>query len=241
MKNIVTVVLLCFIFSSCEKKEGSRTYTEVSVESEQAANHSPDMMTNPHAGMNMESLPSMEAAMPAEMGSSDPHAGFTKEQLAQMLMDSQGGQPQNNSPLSWTLPPQWEEKASTGMRVATFVLKNDPAAIDCSIVTLGPGAGGLSGNVIRWLGQLNMPAPSEDEINTFIKQQDIIPIKGDLSAQLINFTAMQKTAPAATPSMIAAIIDTPAQRIFIKMTGTKDNVTKQQEAFKSLIRSLEIR
>lgn len=239
MKRTFFLLSLCLILSSCEKSEAPRTYTEVTAEAPQAATpHSHADMTDPHAGMDM------GAAMP-DIGSSDPHAGYTKEQLAAMLQEVQGGSAamklESDSPLAWTVPEGWEEKTASGMRIASFGAKNDPDAIDCSIVTLGSGAGGLSGNIIRWLGQLNMPALSESDINAFVAKQEQVNIKGGQSALLLNFTTLQKNDADSTPSMLAAIIDTPQQRIFIKMTGHKGNVLKNLSAFKTLLESIEIR
>ena len=236
MKKIFYLLSLCLILSSCEKSEGPRTYTEVTVEAPENAKVQAEVSSNPHAGMNMG-----EAA--PDMGSSDPHAGYTKEQLAQMLQEAQGGvAPQkNDSPLTWTVPAGWEEKAASGMRIATFAVKNDPEAIDCSIVTLGSGAGGLNGNVVRWLGQLNMPALSDSDINAFVAKQEQVKIKSGESALLLNFATLQKNDPDTTPSMLAAMIDTPSQRIFVKMTGHKGNIAKQLNTFKALLGSIEIR
>src|SRR3989338_4158623 len=54
------------------------------------------------------------------------------------------------SPVRWTAPDGWQEKAASGMRLATFVVDGGAAKADCSIVILGGEAGNLKANVDRW-------------------------------------------------------------------------------------------
>ena len=224
------------VFSSCQKPETSRTYSEVVTEARNTMPVTSDT-ADPHAGLDMDSHAAM---MMGTAAGTDPHSGFTKEQLAQMLQESMGQTPQNKS-ISWTVPESWQEKSATGMRVVTFVEKNDPTAIDCSIVALGAGAGGLTPNIVRWLGQLNISVPTGSELEDFINRQENVSLDGNLSALLIDFTKLQEQSPAATPSMLAAIIETPAQRVFVKMTGSKQKIIEHSSAFRMLIKSLTFR
>lgn len=230
-------IILSFIgvLSSCQKSETTRTYSEVVTQARETMPTTSDD-SDPHAGLDMDS----HAAMMGTKTQTDPHAGFTKEQLAQMLQESMGQTPENKS-ISWTVPEGWQEKSATGMRVATFVEKNDPTAIDCSIVALGAGAGGLTPNIVRWLGQLNISVPNDSELENFINQQEKVMVGENLSALLIDFTKLQESASAATPSMLAAIIETPAQRVFVKMTGSKQKIIEHSSAFRMLIKSLTFR
>ncbi len=240
MRKSVLSILMLFpvicVLSSCQKSETSRTYSEVVTEARETMPTTSDA-ADPHAGLDMSSA----AAIMGSGAGTDPHAGFTKEQLAQMLQESMGQQTSDNKSISWTVPDGWQEEAATGMRVATFIEKNDPTAMDCSIVALGAGAGGLTPNILRWLGQLNISVPQEAELESFIKQQVTIDLSGNLTALVIDFTKLQESASAATPSMMAAIIETPTQRIFVKMTGAKQKIIEQSSAFQILIKSLKLK
>lgn len=231
----ILMSLPAFIFlTSCEKADNQRKYTEVTVESAQPAPVMPPQASDPHAGLNI------SPEMMKNMGA-DPHAGFSKEQLEEMLKQQM---PQNNSSqsaMTWNVPASWQEKPASGMRLASFVNKNDPSAVDCSIVTLGNGAGGLAPNVVRWLGQLKITPPSDAEIQKFIDQQDKIDLGGGLTAIMMNFTEMQSKMPDSAPSMLAAIIDTPAQRIFVKMTGNKQKIVAESKNFRALVQSLKFK
>jgi len=219
MKKIFYLFSICFVLCSCEKDNTPRMYLEETVEPAQTTPDNTGDMTM----INSES---------------DPHAGFSKEQLAAMLKENGAGG-QSNSPVTWTVPTGWEEKAASGMRIATFAAKDDRAAIDCSIVTLGSGAGGLSANIIRWLGQLYITVPPEKELTSFVENLEKISLPGGLTSLVVDFSSFQKDVASESPSMLAAIIDTPQQRIFVKMTGSKANIAKHSASFKSLVQSLE--
>ncbi len=230
--NFFFVFAAILFLSSCEKKETARTYSEVTEDSSETAVPASD----PHAGLNMD----FHAPMDQMDGQNDPHAGFTKEQLAQMLAES-GVQNVSESPLSWTLPEGWQQKPATGMRIATFGLKNNESAVDCSIVSLGAGAGGIEPNIIRWLGQLNLDVPPPAELQAFIAKQETLTLDANVSALVIDFTGLQKKSAPAAPSMLAAIIEANNQRIFVKMTGSREKVLEQSKAFKALVKSLKFK
>ncbi len=232
--NFLAIFAMTLFVSSCEKSQSTRTYSEVTVDSSESMSMT-NGMSDLHAAMDV----GPNGMMP-DMGNKDPHAGFTKEQLAQMLSAS-GVQNVSQSPLQWTLPQTWQQKPATGMRIATFASKNDPNAFDCSIVALGAGAGGLEPNIIRWIGQLNMAVPSEKELNDFIQKQEKVSLGDNLSALLVDFTSLQKNSDNKTPSMLAAIIETPAQRIFVKMTGSKQRVLEESKTFKAFVKSLKFK
>ncbi len=229
------IFLTVLFLSSCEKPEAFRTYSEVVVDSSKDTSAT-NAITDPHAGLNMD----FSGSMPGMDNNTDPHAGFTKEQLAQMLAQS-GVKNVSQSPMSWTLPETWQEKPATGMRIASFVSKNDASAFDCSIVALGAGAGGLEPNIIRWLGQLNLTQPPEKELKDFIESQEKVNLDENFVALLVDFTSLQRKSDDKTPSMLAAIIETTDQRIFVKMTGSKETIIQQSQVFKTFVKSLKFR
>jgi len=225
MKKIFFIFILSLSLSSCEKA-GERQYTEIILDEAPAAVLQQQNTGDPHAGLDL-----------GNMGNSDPHSGFSKDQLQNMLLE-QGLQIEGHEKapgFGWTAPEGWEEKPAGGMRLASFVSKDDPASIDCSIVTLGAGAGGLEANIVRWLGQIHITLP-EDQIKNFINKQDKLRTAGAGEALMLDFTQLQKNS--VEPSMIAAIIDTPDQRIFVKMTGSRAEMLKNLKPFQSLVKSI---
>ncbi len=230
--NFVFIFTAIVFLSSCEKKETARTYSEVTSDSPETTAPTND----PHAGLNMD----IQAMMPKTASDNDPHSGFSKEQLAEMLAQS-GVQNVSESPIIWTLPEGWQQKPATGMRIATFGLKNNESAVDCSIVSLGAGAGGIEPNIIRWLGQLNLEVPPSAELQDFIAKQETLTLDANVLALVIDFTGLQKKSAPETPSILAAIIEANNQRIFVKMTGSREKILEQSKAFKALVKSLKFK
>lgn len=242
MKNLNWFVLLLIPFiSSCQKQDGARQYTEVVSQVQERAVNPVSDMTDSRGGQEMPMGTEDPHAFMKTIGSGDPHAGYTKEQLQAMLQQEGVIPPAitKNSPLTWTVPNGWKENPGNGMRLATFVNQSAPQAIDCSIVTLGAAAGGLAPNVIRWMQQISIDLPAEDQLNQFIEKQERLKIDNTLTAIIFDFTALQKNAAPSASSMIAAIIDTPSQRIFVKMTGTRQKILENIKPFKSLVQSIK--
>ena len=67
-------------------------------------------------------------------------------------------------PLAWDLPEGWTETPGNGMRLVTFH-STDKDPVECTIVSLGGMAGGLESNIVRWMGQINIPMPAQDQFD----------------------------------------------------------------------------
>ena len=232
--NLSLLFVGIIFFSSCEKSQSPRTYCEITDDSGYNPVTTNDQ-SDPHAGLDLG-----PNAQTQQMPNGDPHAGFTKEQLAQMLGSAQMTN-STESPVVWTLPQGWQQKPATGMRIASFTSKTEDSAFDCSIVALAGAAGGLEPNIIRWLGQINIVVPPENELKNFIDKQEKVSLDKNLSALLVDFTSLQKKSDQSTPSMLAAVIETPAQRIFVKLTGSKQKVLEQAKNFKIFVQSLKFK
>ena len=138
------------------------------------------------------------------------------------------------SPVRWTAPDGWQEKAASGMRLATFVVDGGAAKADCSIVILGGEAGNLKANVDRWAQQINVRL-SPEELDKFISRQEKIATKDGLSANLADFTALD-----SDPSIVAAIIAASGKIVFVKLTGPRGVLKQNLAKFKLLCQSIEI-
>ena len=144
------------------------------------------------------------------------------------------------SPLSWTSPGEWIEQKGSGMRLATFVNRDQDDPVETTLVSLGGEAGGTSANVIRWMQQLNIPVPSDQELKKWIEEQYRGQSSGGIRYILIDFTRMQTKMGPETPSMIAAMIEGQENQIFVKMTGSKQSVIKNFKPFRSLLDSIKL-
>lgn len=217
--------LVVFILTSCEKVNQKRTYEEVVTSQEQKNDETTSQsIQDPH-----ELLQEMIAR------GEDPHA-FLK---AQPMTDSMGDS--TESPVTWKVPDGWKEGPGGGMRLASFRSNQDPG-IDVSIVSLGGMAGGVSANVSRWMNQLHLPALTEEELNKFLAKQKKFKTDSGLPVTLIDLTMLQEKEDQKTqPGMLAALIEIPNKTVFVKMTGTVDEIDRNREAFQDLCRSLKVK
>lgn len=140
--------------------------------------------------------------------------------------------------VQWTTPNGWTELQGSGMRMVTFHSTNaDP--IECSIVSLGGLAGGLEANLVRWLNQIGVTNVPGEQLRSFIANSPTLTTVDNQTAQI--FDLMELQIPAANnPSMMVAIIDTGAETIFLKMTGTQAAIYDQSGQFKRLIQSIQL-
>lgn len=202
--------------TACEKtSQTPRTYTEIVKESPLKSSMSSD---DPHAFMNMGG-PMMSSNQPPEM---------------QKILEASTAAVH----LAWDIPEGWQEGREGGMRLATFFSQEEDA-VECSVVSLGGMAGGTEANVQRWAGQINVDLPAA-RLEDFLAQQKRLVSQGGLPLVLVDFTSLQKQEPSETPSMIAGITLSEDKTIFIKMTGTKSAVSRNQIKFQSFCQSLRM-
>lgn len=142
--------------------------------------------------------------------------------------------------LKWHLPETWSEAPGGGMRLASF----SPPAWDGvgqgSIILLGGDAGGLEANLRRWMQQIKLTPPDEAAFQAFLKGLAPKPTKGGLPCVLVDFgSLMDPAAEPSTPSMLAAAVTLPGRTAFLKLTGPKDKLAGQREAFEQFCLSVE--
>lgn len=235
---ILVLVLIPFVFG-CEKKAQEHQYQEIVIKSGTSNMPViPSMMgDDPHAGMDM-NMPmgkdpheGMDMNMP--MGD-DPHAGLDMNNIPPGMMNQASSQ---DSSLAWDVPKGWEEVPGSGMRVATFKLVGKSDEIDVSIVSLGGIAGGLESNLNRWAAQISLEIDAR-ELDKFMTDAITVKTQSGVDAKVFDFTKLQKGQDPSSKSMIAAMVDIGDATVFVKMTGTIEAVTKNQDAFKSLTQSV---
>jgi len=139
-------------------------------------------------------------------------------------------------PLSWKVPQGWLEEKGSGMRLATF--RDQSGTIECSIVSLGANAGGLRSNVTRWMGQININVPADDQFGEYLSRQKILKTQGSFSMTVIDLWELSREEQA--PSMIAAMAELEDKTIFVKMTGNRKDVVSNRDQFISLVQSLAL-
>jgi len=154
------------------------------------------------------------------------------DQRMQEILDASVARPS----LSWETPGGWSEEKGSGMRLVTF--RDSNSLIECSIISLGGQAGGLQSNVSRWMNQISVNVPDKDQFKELLSRQIVLKTKGGFSITVIDLSEF--TQDQQLPSMIGAIAELEDKTIFVKMTGSRDDVVANREQFTSLCRSLAL-
>ena len=147
-------------------------------------------------------------------------------------------EPALGGPLRYALPPGWQEKPLTTMRVASFNAgaPNEKPA-DVSVVALPGISGGNLANVNRWRDQVKL-GPIDEA--TLQEQATHVSANGH-DYLVFDIAGDQPTGdPPAKQRILAAILNENGNSWFIKMTGDDAIVAGQKAAFADFLRSLKI-
>ncbi|MGB8342094.1 MAG: hypothetical protein WCE51_10935 [Chthoniobacterales bacterium] len=142
------------------------------------------------------------------------------------------------APLQYTLPPGWQEKPLSPMRLASFnATAPNGKETDVSVVSLPGIAGGDLANVNRWRGQVNLGPIDED---TLAKTAEHVKSSGHdyLVVDLVSDAPMGDKQEKQR--ILAAILDENGRSWFVKMTGEDAAVESQKSAFTNFLQSLKI-
>ena len=162
-------------------------------------------------------------------------------QYNEIIVQAEGSNEPESSSMgdifTWVTPQGWNEADGEGMRLATFHLRSDPGAIDCSILSLGATAGSLEANLRRWMRQLAIQT-SDDHVNSLITSALTLKTKDGLEAKIFDFTNLQTFNSPSDKSMLATIIVLDKATVFIKMTGSIQAVKQNKEDYLELVASI---
>ncbi|HXA09128.1 MAG TPA: hypothetical protein VNW28_04055 [Chthoniobacterales bacterium] len=141
-------------------------------------------------------------------------------------------------PLQYAIPPGWQEKPLSPMRLASFKATSpNGKEIDVSVVSLPGVAGGDLANVNRWRSQVKLGPIDEDAL---AKSAEHVTANGHdfLTVDLVSDAPID--AQQGKQRILAAILDENERAWFIKMTGEDAAVTAQKSAFTDFLRGLKI-
>ena len=170
----------------------------------------------------------------------DPHAGLTGSfELPPghppLTAQQDPAAPSDFSNLTWELPAGWREGKRKPMRLATMEF-GDSGQSEVSVIVLSGTGGGKVANIKRWYQQVGRPEPSSEDIaglenlEVLDKPSPLVEVSGDFSGM-----GRRQISDAG---LLGLICELAGQTLFIKMTGPKDEVFGQREAFKAFCRSL---
>jgi hypothetical protein len=233
--------LLVLGLASCEQQVAVREYEEMTITSPLEHHMGPHgdthaLMENaPFMGVDHPDISGVLPEGHPDISGSLPMAGTAIDPQTQKALDASVAK----APLAWKTPEGWNEEPGGGMRVASFHAQDGAGGIECSIVSLGGQAGGFQPNVIRWMKQINMDVPPQDQLEKFLSMQETLRTEGGFDITVIDLTDF--SGAETSPSMIASIAELPDLTIFVKMTGVKTSLLENKDKFKSLCQSLKVK
>lgn len=136
-------------------------------------------------------------------------------------------------PLVWQLPPGWEERPATAIRVGHFVIPgpgNQEAEV--TVIPLAGTGGSDLDNVNRWRAQVNLPAITAEQLSRLAVS---VPI-GGFEGQ--SYDLVGDSYEADDQRTLAAILRREGTAWFFKMTGPAQLVGDQKGAFLEFLRTL---
>lgn len=141
--------------------------------------------------------------------------------------------------LSFTVPEGWKaQPPANAMRLAEIEVPDpsgDPAK--ASSVVFSTAGGGVQANIDRWAGQMKDASGQPAAPTTEKKTISGIPVTTVSMAGA--YAGMGETTPRPDWAMRAAIIETPAGLLFIKMTGPGPSMAAAADGFTALVESMK--
>ena len=154
---------------------------------------------------------------------------------------SAGNQANANDPqFLFDTPEGWVAKEGSAMRVINFSLGENGEG-ECYVARLPGAGGGLLPNVNRWRAQMGVDPLTEEQVAALPKK----PLFGQPAHYVAvdgSFTpGMGTTDTFPNYRLLGLILASDAGAVFVKMTGPKDLVTKNEAAFDQFTRSIDVK
>lgn len=152
--------------------------------------------------------------------------------LAAGAQTPSSAQSESKPPFGWKTPPGWVELPASSMRAANFRPAGDERA-ECYLTMLAGEAGGLTANINRWRSQLSLPGLSATDVEQlprvafFGRQAALVEAVG-------TWKGMSGSETKPDWALLGVTLVDPNGSVFLKMTGPKDTVASQREAFLAL-------
>lgn len=164
---------------------------------------------------------------------------------AERFFDTQQNQPSvpQENPLKWDIPEGWTEAAPSsspgGMRLIDLRFGPNGEG-ECYLSALPNKGGGLEANLNRWRGQMGQPPYTADELaklpkKTFLNRESaFVKFDGD-------FKGFGAAEPQKDFRLLGIVQEAPEFTLFVKLTGPKDLVEKNEAAFDQFCQSVTIK
>lgn len=150
--------------------------------------------------------------------------------------------PPAENPLAWITPEGWAEApAGSGGGMRLIDLRFGPNQEGECYLSIMPGqAGGLAANVNRWRTQMGLTPYTDAELaalpkKTFVgRDATFVAFDGD-------FKGVGAESAATGYRMLGLVQEAPEFTLFVKLTGPKDLVVKNEAAFDQFASSISLK
>ncbi|MDP4583250.1 MAG: hypothetical protein NWT04_04955 [Verrucomicrobiales bacterium] len=141
--------------------------------------------------------------------------------------------------LIYDTPEGWAEKPGSTMRDINFSIGENGEA-ECYVARLPGAGGGLLANVNRWRSQMGAEPLTEEQVAAlptkplFGQQASFVAVDGSYTP------GMGTSDTFENYRLLGLILASDAGAVFVKMTGPKDLVTKNEAAFDQFTQSIDV-
>ena len=177
----------------------------------------------------------------------DPRFGATDQErfpelFAQRRDPGESGDPVRN-PFRWETPEGWTEKPESRMRLINLSFGPNGQG-ECYLTALPGGGGGVVANVNRWRDQMGEDPLTEEEVSALPDKMflgakaKLVDLEGDFGG--MSFPGAPAAEAKKDYRLIGLIQEQDPFTFFIKMTGPKEVVAKEQAAFDAFCQSITL-
>ncbi len=150
-----------------------------------------------------------------------------------------GGRKVEAAGLHFEVPISWNPTAPRSkIRAAQITIPGDAGDAELAVFHFGEGQGGpVEDNLIRWIGQIEMPAGEEAKREFFENGPfavTALSARGTLKAGQMG---MGPSEPQGNSMLLAAVVEGPGGPWFFKATGPEKTLAAQRDAFLAALKS----
>ena len=127
------------------------------------------------------------------------------------------------SDINWTSPSNWISSTGSSMRIGSFTVPYSNGEGDLSVIKLVGTAGGLTPNINRWRGQLNLKPHTEEDIQKYIQM-------GESPMGSFQWLTILNSEDDQT-AFIASIFQTHTHTIFVKLSVSQPGISELEKEF----------
>jgi len=155
-----------------------------------------------------------------------------KEVLPQLPIKDVGGGG-SRIPFKYKLPKGWVKKPPRQIAVEVLEATDGKQSAEVTFVALPGDGGGIAGNINRWRKEVQLPGLSEADA---IKSAVAMKVAG-VASHYVDIA--NPAGPALKNRTLGVIIPLGERTWFVKMSGPREWVGENKDAFETFVKSLE--